>query len=45
LAHRKKSMARPLPPLEQAKPSLCVVGLLGLVILYAPAPYLTLALT
>ena len=38
-------MARPLPPLEQAKPSLCVVGLLGLVILYAPAPYLTLALT
>ena len=37
------SMARPLPPLEGAKPSIGVVGLLGLVILYAPAPYLTLA--
>jgi len=38
-------MARPLPPLKEAKPSLSVVGLLGVVILYAPAPYLTLALT
>jgi len=28
-----------------AKPSLTLVGLLGLVILYAPAPYLTLALS
>ena len=40
-----KSMDRPLHHLERAKPSLSIVGLLVLVILYAPAHYLTMALT
>lgn len=39
------SMARHLLPHERTKPSLSIVGFLGLVILYAPAPYLSLALT
>jgi len=38
-------MDRALERHRRAKPALTVVGLLGLVILYAPAPYLTLALT
>ena len=38
-------MDRAHAPHLRAKPSLSVVGLLGLVILYAPAPFLSLALT
>ena len=38
-------MERVLAPYKRAKPSLSVVGLLGLAILYAPTPFLTLALT
>ena len=40
-----KSMERAHASIRKAKPALSVVGLLGLVLLYSPAPYLTLALT
>ena len=38
-------MALALVSPKRAKPSLGVVGLLGLVVLYAPSPFLPLALT